>query len=363
MSLSSIILYYIIPFLLVLGILIFIHELGHFLTAKFFGVRVLKFSLGFGPRVVGKKVGDTEYIIAAVPLGGYVKMLGESGDEDEMPLTPADEAVSFSNQSIGRRMAIVAAGPLCNLLLALVIFCVFYMMAGVQVLTSEIGMVREDSPAARAGLEKGDVVVALNGTAIDSWPEMKEQIDKSEGEPIEILVERAGERLAFTVIPEISVVQNLFGEDIQTPLIGIVASSHYRQVSLGPIGAMREGAIKTWDMIRLTFLTILKLIQRIIPIETLGGPIMIGQMTGQLAQENWVYLIPFTAIISVNLGILNLLPIPILDGGVLLLLLIERIMGRPLNLRNREVIQKVGIAILVMLMAVVVFNDLNRILG
>ncbi len=355
-------LYYIIPFVIVLGILIFFHELGHFLVAKYFGVKVLKFSLGFGPRLVGKKIGETEYLISLFPLGGYVKMLGEDGDEPDEPLSPEEEKKSFSNKHALKRMVIIAAGPLFNLFLALLIFCGFYLIAGTQVMTSEIGQVREGSPADKAGLLKGDVIVAIDGKPLETWPAIKAVVQDSEGKPLGFTVKRDGKPLNLTVVPEISVVKNIFGEEVKSALIGIVAAGKFKQVILGPWGSIQEGFRKTWEIIELTCLTIQKLVQRVVSIKTLGGPILIGQMTGQLAQENWVYLFPFMAVISINLGILNLLPIPILDGGFIVLLLIELVVRKPLNTKKREWAQKVGIFLLVVLMAVVIYNDLARVL-
>ena len=356
-------LYYIAPFVVVLGVLIFFHELGHFLAAKYFGVKVLKFSLGFGPKLAGKQVGETEYLISALPLGGYVKMLGENEAEEDEPLSPEDQEKSFSNKHVAKRIAIVAAGPVFNLLLALFIFCGFYMAAGVHVMTTQIGEVREDSPASRAGFQKGDTILSVDRQATETWPQIREIIQGNTGQPIHVVVKRGDSRIDLTVVPEISVTHNLFGEEIQSPLIGIVAAGTFLKVDLGPIGAVSEGFRKTGEIIWLTCLTIVKLIQRVIPFETVGGPILIGQMTGQLAQENWIHLIPFTAVISVNLGILNLLPVPILDGGFIVLLLVELIIGRPLHIKKREFLQKMGIFLLVLLMVFVVFNDIKRLFG
>ncbi|MFO7600074.1 MAG: RIP metalloprotease RseP [Candidatus Desulfacyla sp.] len=356
-------LYYILPFLVVLGVLIFFHELGHFLAAKYFGVKVLKFSLGFGPKLVGKQVGETEYLISALPLGGYVKMLGENADEEEEPLAPEDEKKSFSNKHVAKRIGIVAAGPIFNLLLALFIFCGFYMVAGVHVMTPEIGQVREDSPASKAGLLKGDIIVSVDGQETANWPQIKEIIQGNRGQPIDVTVKREAGVVTLTVAPEVSVTQNIFGEEIRSPLIGIVAAGTFEKVDLGPGAAIGEGFRKTWEIIELTCLTVVKLIQRVIPMETVGGPILIGQMTGQLAQENWIHLIPFTAVISINLGILNLLPVPVLDGGFIVLLLIELIIGRPLHIKKRELLQKMGIFLLVLLMVFVVYNDIKRLMG
>ncbi|HIJ20610.1 MAG TPA: RIP metalloprotease RseP, partial [Deltaproteobacteria bacterium] len=224
----------------------------------------------------------------------------------------------------------------------------------------EIGQVKENSPAYAAGLLKGDLIVAIDGKQTETWPEIKEIIKDNTGETVEITITRNNELRTVILTPEISVTKNIFGEDIKTPLIGIVASGTFMTIYYTPLKAIETGFAKTWEITKLTFLTIVKLIQRVIPIKTVGGPIFIGQMTGQLAQENWIYLIPFMAIISVNLGILNLLPIPVLDGGVIFFLLIEWIMGKPLNLKGRELAQKIGISLLVLFMVVVIYNDVTR---
>ncbi|MBC8419527.1 MAG: RIP metalloprotease RseP [Pseudomonadota bacterium] len=352
--------YYILPFLVVLGVLIFFHELGHFLAAKYFGVSVLKFSLGFGPKLVGKKVGETEYLISVFPLGGYVKMLGENIDDEDKPLSPEDEEKSFSNKHAVKRIVIVAAGPLFNLFLALFIFCTFYLIAGIHVMTPEIGQVREGSPAITAGFLKGDIILAVAGKKTENWLQIKEIIQGNTGQPLDVTVKRGDDVVTLTVVPEISVTKNIFGEEIRSPLIGIVAAGKFEKIDVGPLGALKEGFRKTWEIIELTCLTVVKLIQRVIPIETVGGPILIGQMTGQLAQENWAYLIPFMAVISINLGILNLLPVPVLDGGFIVLLLIELVIGRPLHIKKREFVQKMGIFLLALLMVFVIYNDIKR---
>ncbi len=351
--------YYFFPFIVVLGILIFFHELGHFLVAKFFNVKVLKFSLGFGFKLIGKKVGETEYVISTVPLGGYVKMLGENDDESE-ELAPEEAERSFNNQKVITRIAIVAAGPIFNMLLALFLFIGLYIVSGNYVLTSEIGQVRAGSPAQKAGLMKGDVILTVQGNQVESWSMIKKAVKDQVGVPLIVTIQREEQVLSLTVIPEAAVEKNIFGEEIKSALIGIVSSGKTKKLDLGPWQAVKEGFRKTGEVVELTCLTVVKLFQRVIPIKTIGGPILIGQMTGQLAQESFVYLIPFMAVISINLGILNLLPVPILDGGVIIFLLIELILGKPLSFKKREVAQKVGLFLLIFLMVVVFYNDINR---
>jgi len=354
------IVYYLLPFIIVLGILIFFHELGHFLVAKYFGVKVLKFSLGFGHKLVGKKIGETEYVISSVPLGGYVKLLGEN-DNDAEPVPEEEAHKAFGNQHVMKRIAIVVAGPLFNLFLSLVLFCGYGFVSGSYVPIPEIGQVRTGSPAEKAGLMKGDVIVSVQGKSIETWPEIKKYVQESGGNPVVIAVQREREVLSVTVTPEEATEKNIFGEDIKSSLIGIVASGQYKTVELGVWEAIKEGTFKTWEVTKLTCLTIVKLFQGVVSIKTLGGPIMIGQLTGQAAQESFGYLIPLLAVISVNLGVLNLLPVPILDGGVIIFLLLELIIGKPVSIKKRDAAQKVGIFLLAVLIVVVTVNDLSRI--
>ena len=356
--------YYVLPFVAVLGIMIFFHELGHFLVAKYFGVKVLKFALGFGPILVGKTIGETEYSVRYFPLGGFVKMLGEDLEgEDDKPqsLPPEESEKSFSNQHTLKRIAIVAAGPIFNLVLALLMFCGVYIVSGIHVMLPEIGQVTDDSPAHNAGLVKGDIITSIQSKQIEGWSEIKELVQDKAGIPLLITVKRGDQYLSVTVTPEETVVKNEFGEDIKSSLIGIVDSGKSKKMELGPWQAIKEGCKETLKWIELTFLVIGKLFRGVVSIKTLGGPILIGQLTGQIAQESIGYLIPFMAIISINLGILNLFPIPILDGGLIIFLLIELFIGKPLSIKKRELAQKVGLVLLIFLMLVVTYNDLSRV--
>ncbi len=354
-------LYYVIPFICVLGILIFFHELGHFLVAKYFKVKVQTFSLGFGPKILSRRWGETEYVISALPLGGYVKMLGEESDEDTKDMPSEEVERSFGAQPVGRRLAIVAAGPLANLLLAVFVFVAFYMAAGTQELTAEVGQVTSGSPAHAAGIQKGDIITAVGDTEVTNWDGIRKAVAEHMDRPMKVTVVREDRLKSFTLRAEISTTKNIFGEDLKTPLIGVVSAGKYRHVSLGPVQAVAEGINRTWEVTRLTVMTIIKLFQRILPVSTIGGPIMIGQLTGQIAQESFAYLVPFIAVISINLFILNLLPIPVLDGGVILFLLLEAVTGRPMSMKKREYAQKLGLFLLLSLMLVVIYNDLLRI--
>ena len=210
-----------VSFIVVLGVLIFVHELGHFIFAKLFKVGVEKFSLGFGPKVFGKKVGETEYLISAFPLGGYVKMVGENPDGEE--LSVADEARSFAAKSPLQRIAIVVAGPVFNLLFAYLIFIILF-MTGIPATPAKISEVIEGKPAARAGIQKGDLVTAINGKPVKHWDELAKMILESKGNPLEIRVQRDAHELSFRVIPELQADRNRFGEGVRNPAIGVKSS-------------------------------------------------------------------------------------------------------------------------------------------
>jgi len=355
--------YYIIPFFIILGVLIFFHELGHFLTAKFFGVKVLRFSLGFGRRLVGKTIGETEYRISAVPLGGYVKMFGEDEDEEseegeKETFSEDDLKRAFNRQHPLKRIAIVAAGPIFNFLLAYLLFIGIFLAQGMQILAPEVGQVREGSPAAGAGLKEGDRITAVEGEAVTSWEALKERVKDRAGQELRFSISRDGETLQFAVTPEPSVTRNIFGEEVETAIIGIVASGRTETVEVGALESFGMAARKTWDMIVLTLLSIVKLFQGSVSLDMIGGPLRIGQMTGEIAKVSFAYLVPFTAIISIGLGVLNLLPIPILDGGVIVFNFLEMVLGKPMGVRKREIAQKVGLFLLVLLMVFVFYNDI-----
>ncbi len=356
----SFFIYYFIPFVIVLGVLIFFHELGHFLVAKYFRVKVLKFSLGFGYKIVGRKIGETEYLISTVPLGGYVKLLGESPDEEE-DIPPEEMHRAFNTQPVLKRIAIVVAGPLFNLILAFFLFSGLFYFSGEQLLAPEVGQVRENSPAYRAGIKKGDIILKANGKTVRSWDDIKRIVRNYTKGSISIIIKRENEILNFEVVPEPATVKNIFGEEIKTNLIGIIASGRTVSIEMGLIDSIVHAFLKTVNLIWLTCVTIVKLFQGVISIKTLGGPIMIGQMTGELAKQSYAYILPLLAVISINLGILNLIPVPVLDGGLIVFLLIELITGKPLSIKKREIAQKIGMILLGVLIVIVTFNDLSRI--
>jgi regulator of sigma E protease len=346
-------------FVIVLGILIFFHELGHFLVARLCGVGVNTFSLGFGPRIFGKTIGRTDYRISAIPLGGYVKMVGEDPGAE---IDPADRDSAFTHKHVFQRMMIVAAGPLFNFLLAFLIFYGIFQFSGMFILQPTIGKVQPGKPADVAGLQSGDRILAIEGTAIESWDDMAVLITESNGRELTFSIRRDEQVLKISIQPELDVARNIFGEDIDRYVIGIAAAGKVTQKRLNPAQALFEGVHQTYKISELTLISVVKLIQGSISSKTLGGPIMIAQMAGEQAQAGMVNLLFFTALISINLGILNFLPIPVLDGGHLLFFAIEAVTGRPVSLRVREIAQQIGIFILISLMIYAFYNDITRIL-
>ena len=368
-NISHLLFIYIIPLVIVLGIMIFFHELGHFLAAKFFNVKVLKFALGFGPRIVSREYGETEYSIRYLPLGGFVKMLGEDDfDEDAEPIDEKDIPRAFNHQHPFKRIAIVAAGPVFNLILAFFLFFGLYIILGSPssvpepVFTPEIYSVTNGFPAQKAGLTRGDIIISIDGKTIEKEEDVSGFLKGKAGIPVEITVRRNDELSSYSVTPVESSVPNESGEAVKKTIVGISVgnSTKVEYVRMGPVDAFKEALSDTWRWIRLTFMVVVKLFEGEVSIKTVGGPIMIGQMTGELVQEGMGYLIPFMAIISINLGILNLFPIPILDGGVILFLLFELVRGKPISMNKREFAMKIGLSLLLLLMVVVFYNDILR---
>ncbi len=347
----------IVAVICVLGLLILFHELGHFLVAKFFGIGVKTFSLGFGNRLVGIRYGKTEYRISLIPLGGYVKFFGEEEGDDDPRFSDEED---FSKRPPYQRMLVVMAGPVFNVLLAWILYFFIFMNVGQQVLSTKIGDVVENSPAQIAGLKKGDEIVSINGKKTKYWHDIVEIITTTKDYPLAVEVKRGEEFIIFEITPKMEKVKNIFGEEIEVPKLGIVASNEWRHINLSPFKSLTESFKQTWIITKLTFEGIIKLIERVIPPETVGGPIMIAQLVSKEAKAGFWELLALTALISINLGILNLLPIPVLDGGHIFFYLLEMIMRRPLSPNVREVATKIGLAILIFIMIFAVYNDINR---
>lgn len=436
----------IIAGILMLGVLVFVHELGHFVVAKMCGVKVLKFSLGFGPRLISRQRGETEYQICAIPLGGYVQMLGEgSGEQGEASdLSPEEKVRSFAHKPVSKRLAIVCAGPLMNLLFPFLILpisfmvgvqfptyleqpaCVGYVvpesnasvagfvagdcvtavnhdsvenwnetnksfvsqaggalvfeiirnnkklqltipaenksLEGMQALgllphqPARIGSMAADMPAAQAGIKEGDLILQIADQKIKSWYDLKVVIQQVGHHPVPVYLERSGQQIVVELTPQ----QNAVDGDY---LIGIAPLHESITKRFGLVDAIREGASRTWELIELTVVFIQKLFTGSVSAKNIGGPITVVQVAGQAAQTDLSAIISVLAFISIQLGILNLLPIPILDGGHILFYTIELIIRRPVSIRAREMAQQVGMAMLLMLMVLAFYNDIIRLWG
>jgi regulator of sigma E protease len=346
--------------ILVLGVLIVVHEFGHFIVAKLSGVGVLKFSVGFGPRLFGRTVGGTEYAISAIPLGGFVKMVGEDPDSDE----PVNEKISFSHQSLWKRAAIVLAGPVFNLAFAFLAFSTLYSIYGVPTPSerAQIGDVSADTPAQKAGLEVDDVIAAVDGQKVGSWLELSEAIRASAGKTLTLDVQRGAATLQLQVTPEKREDKNVYGEVAGPSYYAIGIRGVDERRPAGVLESAKLGATQTAWWVETMLVSIYKMVRGDIPAGEIGGPILIVQQAGNQAKAGLEALTLFMAVISINLGVLNLLPIPVLDGGHLLFIVLEAVMRRPLNMRQREMAQQVGLVILIGIMAFAFYNDFGRLL-
>ena len=426
-----------------LGILVFVHELGHFAVAKFSGVKVLKFSLGFGPKLLSRTWGNTEYLICAIPLGGYVQMLGEGGGEngEDAELTEEEKSFSFAEKPLSRRLAIVAAGPLMNLILPFMILPISYLV-GVQLpayydqpacvgyvateteaatagfvggdciegingnkLTSWndankallgsagdalvftvsrqgetltlqlpeennsleglqslgllpqqaalIGGLAPNMPAAEAGMLVGDRILSINQQAISSWYDLKPVIQNAEGAVVPVTFDRNGEQLEVTIKPQLN-------KENGTYLLGISPKTETILKRFGFVESVRAGFDRSIELIELTLVFLQKLFTGNVSAKNIGGPITVVQVAGQAAQADLAAVLSVLAFISIQLGILNLLPIPILDGGHIFFYFFEMVFRRPLSMWAREVAQQIGLVMLVLLMILAFYNDLAR---
>jgi regulator of sigma E protease len=343
--------------LVAFGILIFFHELGHFLLAKALGVRVLTFALGFGKKLIKFTWRGTQYAVCAFPLGGYVKMMGEEPDEE---VAPEDRHRSFSGQSVGRRFLIVLAGPVFNLVLAVGIVWVLF-WGEVPYLTTRIDQVLEGSPAEAAGLRGGDRILAIDGTPVERWQQLVDKVIRSEGKKMVFRVEREGQVLSFILKPSPRTVVSRYGDEIRLWQIGVTSAGEVAVRHYGPGEALVEAAQWTWNKSLFTLRTLIRLVEGKESLKNIGSPLLIGMEAGKQAQMGAANYFSFIAFISVILAVMNLLPIPVLDGGHLAFFALEAITRRPPSRRLRGLAQYVGIVILACIMAWAIYRDLDRI--
>ncbi len=359
---------YVVPFLFVLSLVVFFHELGHFLIARWCGVRILVFSIGFGPEIVGfnDRYG-TRWKIAAIPLGGYVKFFGDENaasvpDTERLAgMDESEKSQSFVFQPVAKRAAIVVAGPMANFLLAIVIFAGIFMLYGKQSMTARVDTVQAESAAAAAGFQPGDLVVAIDGGAIGDFSDMQRVVSESAGQPLNITVDRKGTQLVLKATPALKEIKDNFGNVHRIGILGITRSTAAEDLKFQPVPPPRAlwmGVQETWFVIDRTLSYLGGVVVGREAADQLGGPIRIAQMSGQVATAGFVALLHLAAVLSVSIGLLNLFPIPLLDGGHLLFYAIEALRGRPLSERAQEVGFRIGLAIVLMLMIFATFNDI-----
>jgi regulator of sigma E protease len=359
-----------LPFLFVLTLVVFFHELGHFLIARWCGVRVSVFSIGFGPELFGfNDHHGTRWKVSAIPLGGYVKFFGDDNAAsvpDQAAIAAMSEAErreSFVHQPVGPRSAIVVAGPVANFLLAIAIFTGLFMIFGKPSALPRVDAVRPDSVAATAGFQLGDVVLTINGRSIESFTDMQRIVSTSAGEALIFDVDRGGARVTLKAVPALEEVKDGFGNVNRIGVLGITrlnTPSDTNVQPVGPLDALVLGVQETWFVVEKTLLYIGRIFVGRESADQLGGPIRIAEVSCQVATAGIAALLQLTAILSVSIGLLNLFPIPLLDGGHLLFYAIEAVRGKPLSERAQEVGFRIGFALVVMLMIFTTYNDLMR---
>jgi regulator of sigma E protease len=350
---------YLVPFLLILSVVVFVHEFGHYWVARRNGVGIEVFSIGFGPELFGlNDRHGTRWKFSAIPLGGYVKMLGDADAASAtIDLSHARDPDSFPSKSVWQRMAIVVAGPLANFVFAIVALAILFAVVGRPFTPAEVGAVQPESPAAAAGLLPGDKVTAVDGASIKSFEELQTLVRGSAGRELLVTIDRDGERLDLPLTPAASEIEDRFGNRHQVGLIGVSrAGVEYRRSN--PLLALFEATAETGRMIGGTLYALGEMIVGSRGTQELGGPLRIAQMSGQIAQDGFVPAIWFTAVLSINLGLINLFPIPMLDGGHILLYGIEAARGRALTERSQEIAFRFGLAMVLSLMVFATWNDL-----
>jgi regulator of sigma E protease len=353
---------WILPFVVVFTVLVFVHEMGHYWVARANGVRVEVFSIGFGPEVWGRTDrAGTRWKISAVPLGGYVKMFGEhdfSNDEDQPPLTPAEQAVSFHHKRLGQRAAIVAAGPIANLLFAVVLLAGLFTGVGIPMPLAAVGKVQEGSPAAAAGLQPGDRIIGIGDEDVRWFDDLRRIVRGNPGAPLRFRVVRGDSELELTAVPR-SVESGAENGERKIGLLGVSPDPTqvgYERMNL--LDAVWTAAERTVALTGQILQALWQIVTGARTADELGGPLRIAQLSGQMAQDGWVSMVFFMAALSINLGLINLFPIPMLDGGHLTFYAVEAVRGRPLDQKIQEYGFRVGLVLVLLLMIFATWNDL-----
>ncbi|OUT11734.1 RIP metalloprotease RseP [Campylobacter concisus] len=348
--------FYFLVTVLAISFLIFFHELGHFLAARTLGVKVNTFSIGFGEKIYTKNVGGTDYCLSAIPLGGYVQLKGQ---DDTDPKAKNYDADSYNVLSPIKRIYILFAGPFFNFILAFFIYILLGFI-GVERLAPSVGHIAEDSAAASAGLAKNDKILAINGVKINEWDDISKKVRL---EPSTILIDRNGSQMTINLTPKIGETVNLFNEKVQRPLIGISPNGEVVKIYHIGFDSLKFAYDETLEASKLIFKSFTKLVSGAVPLKEVGGIVQIADVTSKAAKISLGVLLTIVALISVNLGILNLFPIPALDGGHILFNLYELIFRREVNERVLTTLTYCGWALLLGIMMLATFNDIMRLSG
>ena len=367
-TLSHVLVGYAVPFLFVLSIVVFFHELGHFLVARWAGVKVVTFSLGFGPELVGfNDRHGTRWKISLVPLGGYVRFFGDDTEastpsaEVLANMTEEERAGSFHHKKVGARAAIVAAGPIANFILAILIFTCLFTFLGKPSTSARVDKVQANSAAADAGFKVGDVVTAIDGSKIDSFTDMQRIVGTHAGEKLTFTVKRDGTTVQLTGTPQLREVKDAFGNTQQLGVLGITrqtAPGDTLTERVDPATAMWLGVKETWFVVDRTLAYIGGVFTGRESADQIGGPLRIAQISGQVATIGLAALIHLSAVLSISIGLLNLFPVPLLDGGHLLFYAVEAVRGRPLSERAQEMGFRIGLGLVLMLMVFATYHDI-----
>ena len=353
-------------FFIVLSVIVFVHEFGHYIVAKWCGVKIDAFSIGFGKELCGyTDKSGTRWKLAALPLGGYVKMFGDSSsastaDTDAIEnMSEADKALTFHHKSLPRKAAIVAAGPFANFILTIVVFTYFILTSGLPSVEPIVGEIMQDSAAQHAGLKTGDRILKINEDEVKSFNDIPYLISTNLGTPVQLLIDRAGKQSTLTLTPKFVEDNDGLGNKIKRPMIGI-KSIDIKYENAGIVKAVGESVRRTYLICETTMKAVGQMITGERGVRDLKGPVGIAQLSGQAAQKDFHTVLWLIAMLSANLGLVNLFPIPLLDGGHLMYYTIEAVRGRPMAERIQEFGYRVGFVLLCMLMAFTLVNDIHK---
>ncbi len=336
-----------------LGALVFFHELGHLVTAKYFGIEVKVFSLGFGPKLTSRTFGGTEYRLSLIPLGGYVSF-------KDATATDGVKGYTFEETSTMVRSLVVLAGPVANIVLAFVLFWAVLWYNGVSVLAPVVGSVQPASPAEQAQIQTGDTIVKIGGVKISYWEDVIRQVALSQGKAFDMELLRQGKEIVLHIKPEQRTQQTIFGESKVIGFLGINPQGPWQTRHLTMVESATESLSLTWETTVETVKAFYMLVAGALPSDAIGGPIMISQTISEQAEKGLSTLLVLIAIISVNLAVVNLLPLPVLDGGHILMFAVEAVRGRPISENIQKNFQRVGLAVILLLMILGTYNDISR---